>query len=263
MREAPAAASPAQLGAPAVPAPAARAAPVPPGSLLDLDDAPGEPAPSPAAAPGTAPRAAGVTSPAARTADVAPPPRLPHMPGTGRLLLTPTAPVVALSRLTSGIGALRVEAAVTSGGGDLVLSCAYAFTTGETSFMNPDDVQQATSAGARVPLLVAGRDRFPRFVVDLRQVRRLARALIVLHSRSGAPVRWAGAVVISTQSGTRIDVPLESAPDAATVAAVSIYQVDGEIVLRAEVEPAVSPREACRSFGYETVAWLDDAHALV
>ncbi len=177
-------------------------------------------------------------------------------------MLTPAAPVVALSRLTSGVGTLGLQAATTSGDGDLVLACAYALGSGPASFLNPDTGQRTAPPGARRPVVVAGQDRFPRLSIDLRQVRDLTRALVVLYSRSRTPITWAGALLVTTQGGARIDVPLESAPAGTTLAAVSLHQVDGELVLRAEREVATTPREACANFGYDTIAWLDDAHVI-
>ena len=176
-------------------------------------------------------------------------------------MLTPAAPVVALSRLASGVGTLNVEAAVTSGGDDLVLSCAYALASGQSSFLNPDSSQRTAPPDARLPVLTASGERSRRLSIDLRQVRTLSRAVFVLHSRSGTPVTWSGALLIST-IGARIDVPVEPAPASAALAAVSLYQVDGRLVLRSERDPAGSPREACASFGYDAIAWLDDAHVI-
>ncbi|WP_155992009.1 hypothetical protein [Nocardioides sp. URHA0032] len=157
---------------------------------------------------------------------------------------------------------MSVQAAVTSGAGDVALGCAYALDSGQTSFLNPHSGQRTGPPEARLPLLTAGQDRFPRLSIDLRQVRSLARAVFVLYSSSGTAVTWAGALLISTQAGSRIDVPLEPAPAAVALAAVTLYQVEGEIVLRAERDPATSPREACMNFGYHTIAWLDDAHVV-
>jgi hypothetical protein len=48
------------------------------------------------------------------------------------------------------------------------------------------------------------------------------------------------------------------APGAVAVP-LSVYQVDGELVLRREAQGvAGTVRDACRAFGFERISWLDD-----
>ncbi len=42
---------------------------------------------------------------------------------------------------------------------------------------------------------------------------------------------------------------------------VSVYNVDGELVVRAEMETiAGDVREAARAYGYDRITWRDDRH---
>lgn len=185
------------------------------------------------------------------------------MPATGRLMLTPSAPVVSLSRLVSGIGTLTVQAAVTSGVDGLLLGCGYALADGTSSFLRPDGESRVAPPGSRVPVLTSGRDRYPHVTLDLRRIRTLTRALFVLGTTTRLPATWAGALLITTHSGAQISVPLETVTEpAVALAAVSLHQVDGEIVLRSELDPATSLREACALFGYDAIAWLDDQQVI-
>jgi hypothetical protein len=54
-------------------------------------------------------------------------------------------------------------------------------------------------------------------------------------------------------------VPLEQLPAGQVAVLLSVYNVAGEFVLRAELETiAGSIREACRAYGYDQITWLDD-----
>jgi hypothetical protein len=221
-----------------------------PSSSLDLDDRGAGAPTSPASQP---PAAAKASTPAAAR------PLGPRLPANGRLVLTPAAPVVALTRVASGIGALTVEAVISAEVGDVRLGCAYALASGSTSFLNPDSGKRTAPPEAHLPMLVGSRGQFARIAVDLRRVRELERALFVVHVASRTPLSWGGTLVITTHAGARIDVPLDPASPGVALAAVSLYQVRGEIVLRAELDAAASVREACAAFGYDAITWLDDS----
>ncbi len=241
--------------------PAAPAAPAFSGSLLDLDDhgdggGQAEQTPDLWASPSTASTAATITPPT--TATPVRRPLGPRIPDSGRGVLTPEAPTVALSPLESGIGTLTVEAAISAEVGDVQLGCAYAFASGRTSFLNPDSGRRSAPADAKLPILVGGRGRFPRISVDLRQVRELERLVFIVHSASQTPLSWGGTLVATTHAGHRVQVPLDHAENDVAVAAMSVYQVRGELVLRAELDTAASVREAAVAFGFDQITWLDD-----
>lgn len=183
------------------------------------------------------------------------------MPPTGRLLLAPTGssgPTVTLTRVASGIGTLSCEAAVSPEVGDVLLSCAFKFSSGLTSLLQRDGNSRQAPHDSRTPALIAGRDQFSRVLVDLRQVRDLERLVLIVHSASRSPLAWAGTVVVTDHTGDRIEVPLNGLGESVAGAAVSIYQVDGELVLRSELVPAASVREAAVAFGFDDITWLDD-----
>jgi len=264
--------TPAAPLAPPAPTPAAPTAPAAPsapalafsGGLLDLDEPEDEPAPP--TTPGHASTATWPAGGAAASAQAAPTDQLrelgPRIPENGRAVLTPSAPTVALTRLASGIGALTVEAAISSEIGEIALGCAYDLADGTTSFLDIGAGARTAPADARIPLLVGSRRRFARIGIDLRQVRSVKRVLLVLHSVQRTAVTWGGTLVLTTHTGDRVEVPLDPASPGVAVAAVSLYQVRGELVLRAELDTAPTVREACADFGYDAITWLDDRSPL-
>jgi hypothetical protein len=79
-----------------------------------------------------------------------------------------------------------------------------------------------------------------------------------------AMVPWAGVLATETFSGARIDVPLRREPGPGVLVALSVYNVDGELVLRAENELlAGAVREAVRAFGFDTITWIDPTTPLM
>ncbi len=65
--------------------------------------------------------------------------------------------------------------------------------------------------------------------------------------------------MISTFGGARIDVPLETLYVGKVAVLLSIYNLDGEFVIRAEMETIVGDvREAARAYGYDRITWRDD-----
>jgi hypothetical protein len=256
--------APPRASPPAAPAAPAAPAPVFSGGLLDLDEPEDEPAPP--TTPGHASTATWPAGGPAASAQAAPTDQLrelgPRIPENGRAVLTPSAPTVALTRLASGIGTLTVEAAISSEVGEISLGCAYDLTDGTTSFLDIGAGARTAPADARIPLLVGSRRRFARIGIDLRQVRSVKRILLVLHSVQRTAVTWGGTLVLTTHSGDRVEVPLDPASPGVAVAAVSLYQVRGELVLRAELDTAPTVREACADFGYDAITWLDDRSPL-
>ncbi|HEY2165834.1 MAG TPA: hypothetical protein VGH01_01605 [Jatrophihabitantaceae bacterium] len=195
-----------------------------------------------------------------------------------RRVLTRESPTATLTRLQSGVGTLIVDAAISAEVGDVTLGCAYELTTGETSTVQvvatgagstagqPVGTSGAAPvgrpvgpAGSRRPVLVAGHDRFERVSVDLRQCRRLSRMVCFVHSRSRQAITWGGSLIVSTIGGTRVEVPLDGRTPGAVAVPLSIYQVDGELVLRCETQGVPGTvRDSCRAFGFDRISWLDD-----
>jgi hypothetical protein len=206
------------------------------GVSLDLSDEP------------TATRAA----PAAPSVRFEPPPRRTGRPGRPvvrvrpgtRTLLGAKTPAVTLDRLQSGIGVLAV-ASPRSGGPDL--ACAYELTDGRSALIGPGT---AAPAASRTPLLAV---RSRSLSVDLRQVGLLARLLVL--AVFPAAVVPSGALVVTTWDGARLEVPLDQA--GRVVVALSVHNLAGELVLRAEAADAGSPRAACAAYGFDGISRLE------
>lgn len=188
----------------------------------------------------------------------------PQLPTGGRLVLTHDTPAATITRLGAGIGTLVMEAAVSASIGETILTCAYelendvAGAAPLSSFLSRDGRTRVAPPDSRRPVLVSGRDQFERISVDLRQVQQIHRLLVMLVSKSGLPLSWAGTLIVTTHSGGRLEIPLDPTGPAEVCAALAIYQVAGELVVRAELEPAKSVREASLAFGYDGITWIDD-----
>ncbi|MGH8961840.1 MAG: hypothetical protein ACRDWT_11735 [Jatrophihabitantaceae bacterium] len=252
----PAASSSLDLDSPATrpPAPAAPTSPAPrptpvgapaaSSSSLDLD----EPAP-PAAAQPSAPPA----EPPRRVRDDV------RVRAGARKILTVTAPTVTLTRLQSAIGTLRVEGACSDEVGDLRIGCAYQLRSGESSTVQLTGGNRLAPAGSRRPVIIASHEQFGLISVDLRQSVALERMAIYAFSETRAPLRWGGTLIAETFGGARIELPLESLRGGDVAMLMSLYNVRGEFVLRAEMQSLNGGvREACRAYGYDRITWLDD-----
>jgi hypothetical protein len=173
-------------------------------------------------------------------------------------------PAVTLTRLSAGIGTLVVEAAVSASIGETILTCAYelesevAGAVPISSLLSRDGRTRVAPPDSRRPVLVSGRDQFEKISVDLRQINHVHRLLVMLVSKNGLPLQWAGTLVMTTHNGGRVEVPLDLTAASEVCAALAIYQVAGELVVRAELEPAKSVREAAQAFGYDGITWIDD-----
>ena len=167
-------------------------------------------------------------------------------------VLTPRAPTVTLTRVQSGVGALVVEAACSDAVGDLRLADG---TTG--LLRHTDGAITVPATGAR-PVLLAQRHGFERLVVDLHRVRVLDRLVVLAFSASDGPLAWGGTLVTTTLGAARVEVSLDGPAGVGVVVPLSVYVVDGELVLRAEPrEVSASIREACLAHGFDRITWLD------
>jgi hypothetical protein len=80
--------------------------------------------------------------------------------------------------------------------------------------------------------------------------------MIVVAVRRHAPAdRWSGGVAITTYGQSRVDLPLAHSPArGGTAVLLSILNLDGELVLRAELEEIVGPiADACRAYGFDRI----------
>jgi hypothetical protein len=167
--------------------------------------------------------------------------------GAGRhRQLGPKTPAVTLDRLQSAIGLLTVEAVCASAAAEL--GCAYELADGRSAFLG------FGTTASRTPFLAVRRRSVS---ADLRQVRQLVR-LVVIAVFPPAKVS-PGLLVVSTWDAGRLELPLGKPGGGRVTVPLSIHNVGGELVLRAEVvEALASPRAAVEAFGFHRISWLDD-----
>jgi uncharacterized protein involved in tellurium resistance len=227
------------LSEPAAPQPAAPA----PSSSLDLSDAP---APAAAAAASAPRRQEAPTHQDRRIGDGA------HQ------LLSVKEPTVTLTRVQSGIGQLKIEAVCSPDIGDLRLGAAYQLADGTSSTVQYAGGNRFAPSSRR-PVIVAGRDEYEHLHLDLRQARALERIAVYAVSESRTPLRWGGTLVVTTFGGSRVELPLETLHPGTVAVLLSIYNLDGELVVRAEMETiAGDVREAARGYGFDRITWRDE-----
>jgi hypothetical protein len=107
-------------------------------------------------------------------------------------------------------------------------------------------------------VITTARAQFDQLVVDLRQSRSVQRLLVYAVSESGAELNWGGTLVTRTFGGARVELPLDIGRHRGPVALMSLYNVDGEYVLRAETERVTGAiRDVALSFGYDQITWAD------
>ncbi|HEX8303946.1 MAG TPA: hypothetical protein VF612_03640 [Jatrophihabitans sp.] len=221
-------------------------------SSLDLSR-PAAPAARPAATP---PSAAPAASPATSRRVARP---LPRARSGERTLLTPKAPTITLNRLQSGIGVLTIEAACSPAVGDLRIGAAYELADGHSSLVSRVGGIATAPRNSRRPVIVARAEQYERLMVDLRQSRHLDRLVVYGFSESGSQLNWGGTLVLGTAGGARVELPLDRPPSGGVTVLLSIYNVHGEFVVRAEMEDFTgSIRNAVQAYGFDRISWLDD-----
>lgn len=173
--------------------------------------------------------------------------------------MNPAAPTVTLNRLQSGIGTLTIEAATSDEVGDLRLGCAYELASDLELTVQMTQGNRFAPPHSKRPVLVGGHERFERVLVDLRQCRRLRRVIVYAFSEKRQPLNWGGTLIITTFGGGRIEISLDALQGGTIAVLASLYQVDGELVVRAEMETLFGDvREAARAYGFDRISWLDD-----
>lgn len=174
-------------------------------------------------------------------------------------LMGAALPVVALDRIQSGVGALSLTAACPGSVGDLRLGCAYQLASGQPSIVQLDgDLKLAPPRAAR-PVIAAHRDQFETLRIDLRQSRQVERLIVVVYSPSDAVLSWGGRILVETFGRARAEIDLARPAARGVLVALSLYNIDGELVIRAERELVDGPlRAACAAYGFDRISWLDD-----
>jgi uncharacterized protein involved in tellurium resistance len=179
--------------------------------------------------------------------------------GAEQVILTSQAPTVTLSRVQSGVGALFFEAVCSAEIGDLRLGAAYQLASGSSSTVQHSGGNRFAPPLSRRPVIVAGHEEYEQLGVDLRQCRELERMAVFAFSGGGSKLTWGGTLIVTTFGGARLELPLDSLPAAEVAVLTSVYNICGEIVLRAELESiSGSIREAARAYGYDKITWLDE-----
>lgn len=173
-------------------------------------------------------------------------------------ILTPRDPVVALTAVQSGMGTLTIAATLPASLAGLRLLTAYQLTDGTSGVLDEATGLRAAPPASPRPVVSANAVHSRGLVVDLLQVRDVTRLVVMLADPSAAPLEWSGALSVTTLSGARVSVPLERPAGPGVLAALSVHQVAGRLVLRAEndlVEGTL--RDACTRYGITDLAWVD------
>lgn len=174
-------------------------------------------------------------------------------------MLTVKAPTVTLTRVQSGVGALIIQAACSEAVGDLLLGCAYQFRSAASSVVQRGSGLTLAPKGTRRPVIEASALQFETLTVDLLQNHEIERLIVYSYSASGSELHWGGTLIVQTLGGARIEVPLTQPRASGVLVALSLYNIAGEFVLRAENQlVGGTVRDACASFGFDEIAWLDE-----
>lgn len=174
-----------------------------------------------------------------------------------REILAPTRPTLALTRVQSGVGRLAVELFAPPAPA-VALACILTDADGESTVVDPTHPRSPPPPTTTDPLITFSGNGFGSFGINLRRSRELSRLIVVATAVVEPQIDWTGTLSLTTFGGGRIDIPLDATPASTTTIVASIYNVDGEYVLRAEGQPMNgSLREAARSFGFDTISWLD------
>lgn len=192
------------------------------------------------AAPAPAPKAAGALSLSPKAEREGPAASARRV--RGRAVLSRDEPTVTLDRRQSAIGSLSFELV---GSGDL--SCAWELADGEAGLVSKAaGVLVSPEFGRRSIVQILERS----VVVGLRHVRNLRRLLIL-----------AGGLANTTPSRLVGDLLDESTIESAhtgtqpVIAALAIYQVGGELVVRREDAGFGSLEKAAAAYGF-SLSWL-------
>lgn len=261
---------------PGVPSPAAAPTPAPAPSSTSGPSAPSGPSAARGAGPTTsldlggspptpqAPARTRPSPPSAAAGDLVLAFTPPRVHAGSPVVLTAAEPVVALTALQSGVGALTVEAACSDAVGDLRLACAYRLAGARPSLVAHTREIPVAGLHTRRPVIVSSRERFEQLVVDLRQVRAVERLVVLAYSESGAALDWGGTLVVHGFGGLRVEAPLRHGRSAGVLVALSVLRVGGELVLRAEDELVEGTlRDACTAHGFDQITWVDTRTPLV
>ncbi|SSC21912.1 Hypothetical protein KLENKIAIHU_488, partial [Klenkia terrae] len=183
---------------------------------------------------------------------------VPRVAPGGRVILTRREPTVTLDRVQSGVGALTVTAVCSPAVGDLVLGAVHQLGDGSSGVVSRTAGIPTAPPRSRRPVLEAGRGEFDQIRVDLRQTRLLRRFVVYAQSASESSLAWGGTLLIATHGGSRVEIPLDLPAHDGPVVVASVYVVDGELVVRAELEPVRGlVRDVAQAYGFRAITWAD------
>ncbi|MDQ2796752.1 MAG: hypothetical protein M3Y06_06265, partial [Actinomycetota bacterium] len=181
-----------------------------------------------------------------------------RLSGRHQHLLSVKEPTVTLTRTQSGVGHLGVEAVCSPSVGDLRLGVAYQLRSGGSGIVQHADGHRF-GPSARRPVVAAAHEEYERVGIDLRQIYDIERLAVYAYSESRAELTWGGTLVVELFGGGRIELPLETLHAGRVAVLLSLYNMDGEIVVRAEMETVAGDiREAARAYGYDRITWRDE-----
>lgn len=169
-------------------------------------------------------------------------------------------PTATLTRVQSGVGQLTIEAMCSPEIGDLRLGAAYQLRSGGSGIVAHADGSR-TGPSSRRPVIVGSREEYERIGIDLRQTPDIERVAVFAYSESRAELTWGGTLVVTLVGGARLELPLERLYAGRIAMLLTMYNMDGELVVRAEMETIVGDvREAARAYGFDRITWRDDRH---
>ncbi len=171
------------------------------------------------------------------------PPELPPVKRVlGRVLLTADVPTVTLDRRQSAIGSLTFEVA-----GPGAVAAIWELTDGTTGIIDEAEQVRTSPEFGRRPIVELHRGRI---IVGLRHVKELRRLLILMNGfRGNDPQRLLATL---HDDSTFESSHVGTGP---YVAALAIYNVDGELVVRREGEGVDSAESLAGAYGF-TRTWL-------
>ena len=223
-----------------------------------------DPAPSPAPSPSASLDLFGAPAPVTQQARPVAPVRRGPKPVralSGRsTILSLADPTVTLTALQSGIGTLEMEGVWPAGdGAEVRIGCAYQLRSGASSTVQLYSGRETAPSGSRRPIITGRSGDFEGLEIDLRQCGELERLIVYAFTTDGAAADWHGTFVTRTYGNARIEVPLADLQPSSLAVLLSIYNIGGQFVLRAELDSIQgSVRDGCQSYGFDQITWLDE-----
>ena len=173
--------------------------------------------------------------------------------GTGeRRILSVDAPVVHLTRMQSAAGAITFVPA-TNPTGALALACAFETTDSREHVVRLGVADALPREGVTIVRTTAS-----GLWINLRQIRRLRRFLIVGLPQTPDRATPGGTLTVTTYGSGRLDLPMKAETTLGAKALLTGYVVEGRLVLRAENDPySGTLQQVCDVYGYSETSWRD------